>query len=101
MLFEFMNGGQSYDTATVLANSVANSGWIAFFSIIGFGGGFLQIIGLIWMGFKHKTHGMPLICTTWFLAHDSTYLVNYHHWFHEANFPVLANAWYTMGFYNI
>ena len=34
MLFEFMNGGQSYDTATVLANSVTNSGWIAFFSIV-------------------------------------------------------------------
>src|SRR5690242_2203727 len=99
MLFEFMYGGLSYDPATVIANTAKNQQWITVASLIGFVGGFLQIIGLIWMGFKHKTHGMPLICTTWFLAHDSTYLLNYHHWFYETGFPLLANAWYTMAFY--
>jgi hypothetical protein len=96
-----MNGGGSYDVVTVIANTAKNQTWITIASAIAFVGGFLQIIGLIWMGFKHKTHGMPLICTTWFLAHDSTYLLNYHHWFYETNFPLLANAWYTMAFYNI
>ncbi len=101
MFFDFMNGSLGYDTTTVIANTAKHQTWITVASMIGFVGGFLQCIGLIWMGFRHKSHGMPLICVTWFMAHDSTYLLNYDHWFHETNFPLLQNAWYTMAFYNV
>lgn len=101
MLIDFVNDASTYDTATVIANTAANQPWISIASFIGFVGGFLQIIGLIWMGFRHRTHGMPLVCTVWFLAHDSTYLLNHQYWFHELDFALLRNAWYTMGFYNV
>jgi hypothetical protein len=100
MLIDFVDI-PTYDVATVVANTAKHHTLISLLGVVGFAGGFLQCIGLIWMGFKHRTHGMPLICTTWFLAHDSTYLLNHDYWYNQMDFALSQNAWYTMGFYNI
>ena len=101
MLFEFMNGGQSYDPAVIVANTAAHLPWVLLVSGLAFLGGFVQMIGGLYMGFKHRTHGVPLFCAAWFLAHDATYFMNYHHWFYENDFWVAKANWFTMGFYVI
>jgi hypothetical protein len=101
MLFDFMSGGLSYDPAIVVANTAARLPWVLLFSGLAFLGGFVQMIAGLWMGFKHKTHGVPLLCAAWFFAHDTTYFLNYNHWFHEQDFWVAQGAWFQMGFYMI
>ena len=101
MLFDFMNGGLSYDPAIVVANTEARLPWVLLFSGLAFLGGFVQMIAGLWMGFKHKTHGVPLFCAAWFFAHDTTHFINYYHWFHEQTFWVAQGAWAQMGFYMI
>jgi hypothetical protein len=101
MLFDFMSGGLSYDPAIVVANTAARLPWVLLFSGLAFLGGFVQMIAGLWMGFKHKTHGVPLLCAAWFFAHDTTYFLNYNHWFREQDFWVAQGAWFQMGFYMI
>jgi hypothetical protein len=85
----------------VVANTAARVPWVLLFSGLAFLGGFVQMIAGLWMGFKHKTHGVPLLCAAWFFAHDTTYFLNYNHWFHEQDFWVAQGAWFQMGFYMI
>jgi hypothetical protein len=96
-----MNGGFSYDSATVIANTAQRLPLVLAISSLAFFGGFVQMIAAIWIGFKHRTHGVPLLCVTWFFAHDTTYFLNYQHWFHETDFWVAQGAWFQMGFYMI
>jgi hypothetical protein len=101
MLFEFMNGGLSYDPAVIAANTRDHLAWVLLFNGLGFFGGFVQMVGAIWVGFKHKSHGVPLLCATWFLADDATYFLNYQHWFHDMDYWPAQGAWFTMIFYVI
>jgi hypothetical protein len=101
MLFEFMNGGLSYDSATVIANTSNRLPLVLLISTLAFIGGFIQMIAAIWIGFKHKSHGVPLLCVTWFFAHDTTYFLNYQNWFQDGGFWMSQGAWFQMGFYMI
>lgn len=99
MFFEFMNGGLSYDAATVIANTSARLPWVLLFAGLAFLGGFVQMIGGVYMGFKHTTHGVPLFCAAFFFAHDTTFFLNYQYWFHEVDFWMMQGAWFMMGLY--
>lgn len=43
------------------------------------------------LGFRHKTYSMPIGCLLFFLPHDGTFVVMYHHWFYDIHhwFPEL------------
>lgn len=99
MPFEFMNGGLSYDAATIIANMSARLPWVLLFAGLAFLGGFVQMIGGLYMGFKHRTHGVPLFCAAFFFAHDATFFLNYRYWLYEVDFWMMQGAWFMMGFY--
>jgi len=96
VIFEFMNGGQSYDPATVVANTSTNLLWIVSACVVSFIGAYMQYFGAIQMGFKHRTHSIPLIGNLWFFAHDTTYVANFHHWFHEVDFWMVRAFWFAL-----
>jgi hypothetical protein len=92
MIFSFMNGGLSYNPATVEQLTQTNMVWILGASTLSFIGAYIQYFGAITMGFKDRTHSIPLLGNLWFFAHDTTYVVNFNHWFH-AGFWLLKAFW--------
>ena len=101
MLFDFMNGNLSYDAATALANVNQHKLLLMLAGTLPNLGGFLQTICAIWIGFKHRSHGIPLLCVTWFFAHDLTFFLNYTYWFHETDSWMAQMQWYQMGVFVI
>lgn len=101
MPFEIAGTSHGYDAALVIANTTQHLPWVLLFSTCAFIGGFVQMIAALYVGFKHKSHGIPLTCVTWFFAHDTTYFLNYRHWFQGMDFWMSQGAWFTMGFYMI
>jgi hypothetical protein len=99
MIFHFMNGGLSYDPAAVAANTAHDMLWITAACVLSFIGAYMQYFGAIQMGFKHKTHSIPLACNLWFFAHDTTYIVNFHHWFTEVDFWMVRGFWFALVVY--
>ncbi|WP_428312944.1 hypothetical protein [Hydrocarboniphaga sp.] len=96
MVFEFMNGGLSYDPAAVVANTSQNLGLVLGACIVSFVGAYMQYFGAIQMGFKHRTHSIPLVGNLWFFSHDTTYVMNFHHWFHEVDFWLVRAFWFAL-----
>ncbi len=96
MIFDFMNGGLSYDPATVVANTSSNMVWILGACAISFIGAYMQYFGAIQMGFKHRTFSIPLIGNLWNFAHDTTFVSNMHHWFHDIDFWLVKAFWFAL-----
>lgn len=75
------------------ANPIAASALALFAMLVGY----VQCIESIRLGFRHKTHAMPIAANTYFLAHDSFYAGNYFlghgvtdHWFFNSGGYVIA-----------
>jgi hypothetical protein len=77
-----------YSVAEVLRNIDAQpatiAAWAAFAMLVGY----VQCIESIRLGFRDKTHAMPIAAVTYFFAHDSLYALGYFtghgvsdHWF--------------------
>jgi hypothetical protein len=81
----FLNGGLSYDPSTVERLTQTNMIWIL--------GAYIQYFGAITMGFKDRTHSIPLLGNLWFFAHDTTYVVSVHHWFSGETFWLVKAFW--------
>jgi hypothetical protein len=96
MIFHFMNGGLSYDPAAVMASTAHDIVWITAACILSFIGAYMQYFGAIQMGFRDKTHSIPLACNLWFFAHDTTFVVNYHHWFTQVDFWMVRGFWFAL-----
>jgi hypothetical protein len=96
MIPEFLNGGLSYDATNVAVQTSENFVWILGACALSFVGAYLQYFGAIQMGFKHRTHSIPLIGNLWFFAHDTTYIVNFHHWFYEVDFWLVRAFWFAL-----
>lgn len=65
-------------------NPLSISFWAAFAMLVGY----IQCIESIRLGFRDKAHAMPIAAVTYFLAHDSYYVISYFsghgvsdHWF--------------------
>jgi hypothetical protein len=93
MIFPFLNGGLSYDPATVERLTQTNMVWILLACTLSFIGAYIQYFGAIKMGFKDRTHSIPLLGNLWFFAHDTTYVMNFHHWFFGTEFWLLKPFW--------
>lgn len=91
-----MKGGLSYDPAQVVANTDAHLFWMMVACGVSFVGAYMQYFGAIRMGFLHRTHSIPLIGNLWFFAHDTTYVMNYRHWFEEVDFWLVKAFWYAL-----
>lgn len=96
MIFDFMNGGMSYDAAGVVAATSQNLFWIVGACVLSFTGAYMQYFGALSMGFKHRTYSIPLICNLWNFAHDTTFVMNFHHWFYEVDFWLVRAFWFAL-----
>ena len=96
MIFDFMNGGLSYDPTGLMQQTKSNMIWILGACVLSFVGAYMQYFGAISMGFKHRTHSIPLIGNLWFFAHDTTYVMNFHHWFFESDFWLVKAFWFAL-----
>lgn len=96
MLLDFMNGGLSYDPAGVVAATSQNLYWVIGACALSFVGAYMQYFGALKMGFKHRTFSIPLIGNLWNFAHDTTYVVNFHHWFYEVDFWLVRAFWVAL-----
>lgn len=93
MIPSFLNGGLSYDPATVARLTQSNMIWILGACTVSFIGAYIQYFGAITMGFRDRTHSIPLLGNLWFFAHDTTYVVNVHHWFFDEGFWLVKAFW--------
>lgn len=96
MIFEFMNGGLSYDPATVVATTSSNLIWVLGACALSFVGAYMQYFGALSMGFRHRTFSIPLIGNLWNFAHDTTFVSNFHHWFYEVDFWLVKAFWVAL-----
>lgn len=96
MIFEFMNGGMSYDPAAVVAATSQNLIWVLGACALSFAGAYMQYFGALSMGFKHRTFSIPLVCNLWNFAHDTTFVMNFHHWFYEVDFWLVRAFWFAL-----
>lgn len=96
MIFDFMNGGLSYDAQAVVRNTQDHMAWILGACAVSFIGAYMQYFGAIRNGFKDRTHAIPLIGNLWFFAHDTTFVVNFHHWFYEVDFWLVKAFWFAL-----
>lgn len=71
--------------------------WVVLpFCAISFAGAYMQYFGAIRNGFRDRTHSIPLGCNLWFLAHDTTYVALFHHWFSEVDHWLVKAFWFAL-----
>jgi len=96
MIFDVVHSGLSYDPAAVVRVTEDRRVWILLACAISFIGAYMQYFGAIRMGFRDRTHSIPLAGNLWFFAHDTTYVVNAHHWFHDVDFWLVRAFWFAL-----
>jgi hypothetical protein len=86
-----------YSVPDVIAYIDANLSSLQLFGGIANLLAYVQIIYGVRVGFRDRSHAIPLIATAMFFAHDSYYVLNYdywihtvHHFFFEANLLAMA-----------
>jgi hypothetical protein len=55
---------------------------------------YFQMGYAIWLGFKDKSHAIPIVPLMIFFAHDVEHFVNHDYWFHT-----IANPFFTAGYW--
>lgn len=96
MIFDFMQGGMSYDPAGVVAATSENLVWVLGACALSFVGAYMQYFGALTMGFRHRTYSIPLICNLWNFAHDTTFVMNFSHWFYEVDWWMVRAFWFAL-----
>jgi len=96
MIFDVIHHGLSYDPAEVVRLTQDNRLWILLACTVSFVGAYMQYFGAIRNGFRDRTHSIPLPGNLWFFAHDTTYVVNAHHWFHDVDFWLVRAFWFAL-----
>jgi hypothetical protein len=86
-----------YSVEEVIQNINANATMVSLAGVWAMLVGYVQCIECIRLGFRDRTHAMPLVPLTFFLAHDTYYAVSYFlghgvsdHWFFAAGGYVIA-----------
>lgn len=89
-----------YTVQEVLGNIDANPVWVSIMAAFGMLVGYVQCIESVRLGFRDKTHAMPIAAVAYFLAHDSLYWTTYlagngvaqvsNHWFFAYGAYILA-----------
>ncbi|HEY9800023.1 MAG TPA: hypothetical protein V6D25_06655 [Leptolyngbyaceae cyanobacterium] len=57
---------------------------------------YLYYIEAIRLGFRDKTHAIPVLGNMYFLAHDVTFLLLFNRWFNEVNHWLFRAFWVAM-----
>ncbi|NIB38848.1 hypothetical protein HBA55_04580 [Pseudomaricurvus alkylphenolicus] len=83
----------SYDATATLAATDANLWPVVFWCAISFLGAYMQYFGAIKNGFRDKTHAIPVGCNLWFFAHDTTFVMNFSHWFYTVDHWLMKAFW--------
>jgi hypothetical protein len=86
-----------YDIANVISNIDARPTAISLAGLMAMLVGYIQCIESIRLGFRDKTHAMPIAATTFFFAHDTFFAGSYfsghgvsNHWFFAAGGYIIA-----------
>lgn len=58
-------------------------------------GGLIQFYEILRLGFKHKTHAVPLVVNLFWLANDVMYVALFSRWFHDVDNATFRNAWFV------
>jgi hypothetical protein len=95
-MFDLVHGGRSYDAAGVILQTQAHLLPILTACAVSFAGAYMQYFGAIKNGFRDRTHAIPLAGNLWFFAHDTTYIVNFNHWFFNVDFWLVRAFWFAL-----
>jgi hypothetical protein len=69
-----------YTVPDILAYINANTPHLKVFGSLANLLAYVQIIYGVWVGFRDRSHAIPLIATAMFFAHDTYYVLNYKYW---------------------
>lgn len=58
-------------------------------------GGLIQFFEILRLGFRHKSHAVPLVVNLFWLANDVTYVALFSRWFHDVDAPTFRYAWFV------
>lgn len=77
-----------YTVEEVIKNVDGNSFWVSIAGLTAMLSGYLQCIESLRLGFRDRTHSVPIAVATFWVAHDSFYTISYfsghgvsNHWF--------------------
>lgn len=80
----------------VLANIKSNGRDLALYGSIANGLAYVQCAYGAWVGFKDKSHAVPMMAVMLFFAHDSFYVFNYLLGLNASNDPYFAGNFWAM-----
>lgn len=82
-----------YSPAEVLANIDRSLWTVVAAGAVLFVGAYGMYIEAIRLGFRDKTHAIPLFANMYFFAHDIFFIALYDRWFHEVNHVLYKLFW--------
>lgn len=83
----------AYEVNDVLNNIDTRLGIVLLFGAIIFVGAYIQYFEGIRLGFRDKTHAIPLFANMYFFAHDLLFIAMFNHWFSEINHWLFKLFW--------
>jgi hypothetical protein len=69
-----------YTVPEILEYINANMAYLKVFGTLANLLAYVQIIYGVWVGFRDRSHAIPLIAVAMFFAHDTYYVLNYRYW---------------------
>lgn len=88
-----------YVVPDVIAYINANMNYLRVFGTVANLLAYVQIIYGVWVGFRDRSHAIPLFATAMFFAHDSYYVLNYDYWIHTINHPFFTGNLIAMSIF--
>lgn len=85
-----------YSATEVISNIEANMFYLMMFGTMANLLAYVQCIYGAYLGFRDRSHGVPLGAVVMFFAHDSYYVLQYDYWFNTVGHPFFTGNWYTM-----
>lgn len=76
-----------YTVPEVIGYINANMTYLQVFGTLANVLAYVQIVYGAWVGFRDRSHAIPLIAVAMFFAHDTYYVLNYDYWTHTINHP--------------
>jgi len=70
-----------YDPQTVIQHTHDRLGFILIAAAVAVAGGYMQYLGAMRRGARDRSYSIPLATNLWNLAHDTTFVGNFHTWF--------------------
>lgn len=88
-----------YSIAETIGYINANMAYLQVFGAIANLLAYVQIIYGVWVGFRDRSHAIPIIALAMFFAHDTYYVLNYEYWIHTINHPFFTGNLFAMSIF--